>query len=172
MTFVDAMRAYFRGEKLEAALFIAPVGIAFVALGVFAFREWGGAFGWGIAIPVGLFGLVMVATGIGIAMRTAAQVAEIERRYAEAAGAMAASELPRMWKVNRNFRVTLRTFLVLIVAGPVLYFALEVEWMRGIGAALTLIAVVGLLVDSFAARRGLPYTAALEHIAGQAGIDA
>jgi hypothetical protein len=36
MDFLEIMQTYFRGEKLEAALFFAPAGLALAALGIAA----------------------------------------------------------------------------------------------------------------------------------------
>ena len=77
---------------------------------------------------------------------------------------MASGELPRMEKVNANFRLTFYAFGVLVALGLVLHYV-GGQWGRGLGAALILIGALGLLVDSFAERRAEPYTQALQEIA-------
>lgn len=60
MQFLEIMHTSFRGEKLEAALFIAPAGLALAALGVAALRAETGSFAWSVAIPCFLFALVLL----------------------------------------------------------------------------------------------------------------
>lgn len=78
MAFLDIMQTYFRGEKLEALLFIIPVGLFLVMLGIAAIKAEKGSFAWGVAVPAILFGLVLIGTGVGIGMRTSGQVAALE----------------------------------------------------------------------------------------------
>ena len=166
MSFFDVMQAYFRGEKLEALCFILPIGLLLLAFGAVALKAERGGYAWGIAIPCFLFGLVLVGTGIGVGGRTSGQVAELERGFAKAPAAMVAKELPRMEKVNSNFRTTFIAFGVLAVLGLALHY-LVAGWGRGLGAVLLLVGAIGLLIDGFAERRALPYTAALQKLAAQ-----
>lgn len=164
-SFIDIMHAYFRGEKIEALCFILPVGLMLLLLAAAAFKAERGGFAWGVAVPAALFGIVLVGTGIGIGVRTAGQVAGIEKTYLDAPAAMVRQELPRMEKVNRNFRMTFYAFGALAVLGIAVHYLGGPGWGRGLGATLTLIAALGLLIDGFAERRAETYTAALEAIA-------
>jgi hypothetical protein len=165
MSFTEIMHTYFRGEKLEALWFILPVGILLVIFGIVAFKAERGGFAWGVAIPCLLFGIVFIGTGIGIGARTNGQIAEIEQTYQENPAAMVQKELPRMEKVNANFKLTFVVFGILIAVGLVVHYLDGPNWGRGLGAALILISAIGLLVDGFAERRAEPYTAALEQVA-------
>jgi hypothetical protein len=165
MTFLDTMHAYFRGEKLEALFFIVPAGLALVGLAVVALKVERGGFAWGVAVPCFLFGVALLGTGGVVAARTDGQVAAIERAYAVAPASMVRSELPRMRKVAADFRTYFVTFAVLAAAGLLLVTLVQAGWARGLGPALLLGGALGLLVDGFASRRAVPYTAALEQLA-------
>ena len=166
MSFLEVMQTYFRGEKLEALFFILPVGLLLVAFGAVALRAERGGYAWGIAVPSIIFGLVLVGTGIGVSARTTGQVAELEQGLDEAPAAMVSKELPRMQKVNNNFRTTFYVFGVLAAIGLTLHY-LNTTWGRGLGAVLILIGAIGLLIDGFAERRAAPYTVALEQLAAR-----
>jgi hypothetical protein len=165
MTFLDTMQAYFRGEKLEALLFILPLSLALLGLAVVAVRVERGGFAWGLAVPCALFGLVALVTGGVVAARTDRQVAAIERAWAEAPASLATTELPRMEKVNADFKAYFAGFAVLVAAGLTLLLVVHSPWARGLGPALILIGGLGFIIDGFASRRAIPYTAALEALA-------
>lgn len=167
MPFLDAMHEYFRGEKLEAMLFIAPVGAALVAFGAVALKAERGGFAWGVAVPAIVFGLVLLAVGVVVATRTSGQVEALERTYAEAPASLARDELGRMRKVNANFRATYYAFGALVALGLVLHYLVRAGWGRGLGAVLVLGGALGLLIDAFAERRAEPYTRALEELGRQ-----
>ena len=165
MPFLEIIHTYFRGEKLEALWFILPVGIMLVIFGAVALKAERGGFAWGVAIPCILFGLIFIGTGIGVGTRTNRQVAALEQTFQKNPATMVQKELPRMEKVNANFKLTFMVFGVLIAAGLGIHYFGGPNWGRGLGAALILISAIGLLVDGFAERRAEPYTAALEQIA-------
>lgn len=165
MSFLDIMLTYFHGEKLEAFGFILPVGIVLVILGITAIRAEQGGFAWGIAIPSILMGLVLIGTGISVGARTNNQVAALEHTYQENPVVMVKEELPRMEKVNANFRITFYVFGLLAALGLGIHYLGGAELGRGLGATLILIGALGLLIDGFAERRAEPYTTALQEIA-------
>ena len=165
--FINIMHTYFRGEKLEALWFIIPIGILLMVFGVVALKAERGGFAWGIAIPCFIFGLILIGTGTGVGLRTAGQIAEIEKGFNETPAAMVEKELPRMEKVNANFRLTFIAFGIVAALGLLIHYLCGPEWGRGFGAVLILAASIGLLIDGFAERRAIPYTSALEEISMQ-----
>lgn len=164
MSFIEIMHTYFRGEKLEALFYILPIGLLLVFAGITALKAEKGGFAWGIAMPFILFGLVLVGMGIGIGVRTNGQVAALEKAYIENPDVMVRTELPRMEKVNANFKLTFIVFGLLSAAGLFIHYLGGMNWGRGIGAAFILIGALGLLIDGFAERRAIPYTKALHEI--------
>ena len=167
MSFLDTMQTYFRGEKLEAIVFILPLGIVLMAFGAVALKVERGGFAWGVAVPCFLAGLALIGTGAAVAARTAGQVAEIKQGFEQAPATMVQKEIPRMQKVNANFRTTYIAFGVLAAAGLAIHYLFGDGWGRGLGAVLILVGALGLLIDGFAERRAVPYTAALEQAATQ-----
>ena len=165
MTFIDIMQSYFRGEKIEALLFILPVGLFLVILGIATLKSESGGYAWGVAIPALLFGLVLAGTGAGIGLRTSGQIAAIEANYQQDPAAMVQKELPRMEKVNSNFRTTFFVFGVVVALGLGMHYLGGANLGRGLGATLILIGALGLLIDGFAERRAEPYTESLQQLA-------
>lgn len=167
MSFIEVMQAYFRGEQIEAIAFIIPVGVLLTAFGAVALKVERGGFAWGTAVPCILFGLVAIGVGAGIALRTPGQVADITRGYEEAPVAMIEKELPRIQKVNADFKVYFAAFGLAVAIGLALIFLVRTDWARGVGPALILVGAIGFFIDGFAERRAVPYTSALEELAEQ-----
>lgn len=161
MTFIDVMHTYFRGEKVEALWFIALTGILLVIFGLATLKAERGGYGWGVAVPAILFGLVLIGVGTGVGLRTDRQVAEIERSFYQNPSVLAQKELSRMEQVNANFRVTFYALGILATMGLFFHYLAGPEWGRGLGSTLILLGAIGLLIDGFAERRAEPYTAAL-----------
>lgn len=164
MDFLSVMQSYFRGEKLEAALFILPVGLLFLGLAYGAWRSESGGFMWGVLVPAALVGALLVTVGISVAARTNAQVAALEESYAQNPQTLVDEELPRMRKVEDLFHTTLPIFGVMALVGLILRFGLKAEWAVGLGAILIAAGGAGLLIDGFASRRTVPYIQALEDL--------
>ena len=167
MTFLDIMHAYFRGERVEALCFIVPIGVAMLAFAAVTLRAERGAFAWGLAIPLVVFGLFAVGVGAAVGLRTAAQVAGIESGFQDDPEAMLVKELPRMQKVNSNWPTYVGMWTALVLLGLGLRFGLKTDWAHGVGPAFILIGAVGFLIDGFAERRARPYTQALEALASE-----
>lgn len=165
MDFQALMQEYFRGERIEALFYILPAGLLLVGMAATALATDRGGFGWGLAIPLALFGLVAIGTGVGVGSRTAGQLAALEQGYRDNPAAMIAAELPRMAQVNANWPKYIATWSVLVVVGLALRFGVRADWAHGLGPALILIGAVGFLIDGFAERRARPYTAALTALA-------
>lgn len=106
-------------------------------------------------------------TGAGIAVRTAGQVAQIERSFNESPVQMFEKVLKRMKKVNINFKVTFIAFGMRAAIGLALNLLVRTEWCNGIDSVLTFIAGIGSLIDGFAGRRAVPYTAAFGKLTEQ-----
>lgn len=165
MDFLDIMRTYFRGERIEALAFIVPTALALIALAVVAFKAERPGFAWGLAVPLVAFGLLGLTVGATVGLRTAGQLEALERAYETDPAAMAAEELPRMEGVNRWWPIYLGAWTLFVVSGLILRFAIHADWSQGLAIGLMLVGAVGFAIDGFAERRARPYTAALEAIA-------
>jgi hypothetical protein len=170
MPFLQTMQTYFRGERLEALFYIGPAGLILWVLAATALKTDRGGFGWGLAVPWILFGLLLVGVGAGVGIRTPSQVDELEKSYAASPKAMVEKELPRMQQVNRMWPIYLSVWAGLVIIGTILRFALKADWAHGVGPALVLVGAFGYLIDGFAERRARPYTAALETLAAEHGV--
>lgn len=170
MTFLEIMQSYFRGERVEALFYIVPAGLVLFGLAATALASDRGGFGWGMAVPLIFFGLLLVSVGAGVGLRTPGQLAELERSYREDPAAMVAEEIPRMQKVNANWPRYIATWTALAVIGLGLRFGVSKDWAHGLGPALILAGAIGFLIDGFAERRARPYTAALQALAAEHGV--
>lgn len=165
MDFIDVMHGYFRGERMQALL-IVPAGVLFLGTAFAAWRTQHGGQAWATAVPAAIFGLILVGVGLGVALRTPAQVAGLEAHHARDVAAMLQDEVPRMQQVMVLFSRTIPTFGVLTLVGLGLRFGLRGnEWAAALGAVLVAGGGIGLMVDGFAARRAEVYLGALERLA-------
>lgn len=166
---LDATQVYFHGEKVEALVFILPVGLLSLVFGGWLVTDGGSGFARGVAIPFLLMGLVMTTVGATVGFRTPAQVAAVQVALHSDPSAAQAAETARMVKVNGAWKIYLVMWAVFGVTGLVLRFASRNDFLQGLGIALVFFAGVGLLVDGFAERRTHPYTDALSAQAADHG---
>jgi hypothetical protein len=158
---LDATQVYFQGEKIEALVFILPLGLLSLVFGGWLVTDGGSGFARGVAIPFLLMGLVMSTVGATVGFRTPAQVAAVESALHSDPPSARAAETARMAKVNGAWKIYLVMWAGFGVTGLVLRFASRNDFLQGLGIALVFFAGVGLLVDGFAERRTHPYTDAL-----------
>lgn len=168
MRLLDAITLYFQGEKIEALVFILPIGLLSLVFGGWLLSEGQGGFARGVAIPFILMGLVMSVVGGVVGYRAPSQVAALEAALtAPAAGASASGspalelERARMEEVNRAWSGYLVIWAAFGVIGLALRFGVRDDMWQGLGIALVLFSGVGLLVDGFAERRARVYAGVL-----------
>jgi hypothetical protein len=162
VSFLDVLRDYFRGERLEALVFMCPIGMASVAFSLMLLKADRNAFTWAVAVPFFVLGLALLGTGAAVGLRTPSQVEGLTQLYSNDLGAFAAQELARMKQVNAMWPVYLSVWTAFAAVGLLLRFGIHREWALGLGIALLFFAGVGFMIDGFAERRARPYTAALE----------
>jgi hypothetical protein len=167
--FLSIMQSYFRGERVESLYFVVPAAIAMLVLAYVGLRIEKGEFGYALGIPLLIFGLVALGTGLSVGLRTPRQVQQLEQAYAASPATMVAAELPRMQKVNDNWPKYIAVWLVCVIAGLALRFLVSRDWAHGLGPALVFVGACGLLIDGFAERRARPYTAALSNLSLESG---
>ncbi len=162
MNIIDLMTDYLRGEKLEALIFILPLGLASLVFGMWLLSDAREPFFRGVSYPFLVLGLLLTVTGATGGFRTPAQVTRLSASYVAAPEKTKQEERTRMEKVNKAWPIYLTAWATFGVVGLLLRFALQNELARGVGAALVFFAGVGLLIDGFAERRAIPYSNALE----------
>lgn len=148
---------YFEAEK-QAAVIIGSLG---VIAGIFAAYLWLSAnsfkaMGW----PLIIIGLAQIAIGVGLFIRTDPQVAKLHEGLRVNPQATTESEVARMTKVNRSFKVIEAIEVVVILVGVLLalFFRSRNLALASVGMGLFLQAAVLLVFDLFAEHRALVYT--------------
>jgi len=159
---LDAIQIYFHGEKIEALVFILPLGLLCMVFGTWLLTDNPSSFAKGVAIPFLLMGLLMTTVGGVVGYRTPSQVSGVVKAIEADSRAGVQAEIQRMTKVNSAWHLYLVMWGLFGFAGLLMRFATSSEFLRGMGIALVFIAGVGLLVDGFAERRTHPYVDALE----------
>ena len=157
MELLEATQIYFQGEKIEALVFILPLGLISVLFGVWLFTDNPGTFAKGVAIPFLILGLLMSTVGSVVGFRTPAQLAEIKKAMDVDTHGSVQAETQRMTQVNKAWPFYLAMWAVFGIAGLVLRFAGASDFYQGVGIALIFFAGVGMLIDGFAERRTRPY---------------
>lgn len=161
---LDAIQIYFHGEKIEALVFILPIGLLCLVFGTWLLTDNPSSFAKGVAIPFLLMGLLMSTVGGVVGYRTPSQVSGVVRAIEIDPRAGIKAEIHRMAEVNSGWHLYLVMWGLFGVAGLLMRFATSLDFLRGMGIALVFIAGVGLLVDGFAERRTHPYLDALRSV--------
>lgn len=164
---LEAMQIYFQGEKIEALVFILPVGLLSLVFGGWLWSDAGPGFARGVAIPFVAMGLLMTTVGAVVGYRTPAQVERLHAGLQQAPQVTVAAESARMAKVDAAWKYYLVLWAAFGVIGLALRFLSAQASLQGLGMALVFHAGVGLMVDGFAERRTHPYMAALAAMAAQ-----
>jgi hypothetical protein len=161
MDFVDAMQAYFAGEKLTGVT-LSCWGAVLLGAALFFYRTQDGGFMWGLVAVLGLLGLGALVGGAFLAWKTGPQVEALVALYRDDAAAFLAQELPRMQKVNANWVRLEAAWTVLIVGALALLWLVERDWVRGTALGVLVLATTTMVLDVFAERRALVYTNRIE----------
>ena len=149
----DPLIDYFAGEKRESMIFTCA-GVAAIAVAVWLWTTpWRGA-----VYPLVIFGLIHLAVGGAIYLRTDLQVATVEAARQEAPASLRGDERARMKVVVRNFRIYRWVELAVIALGLVLVwrYADRPTWYAaGVGCIAE--GAVTLVLDLFAEARADRY---------------
>ena len=162
--FLQAIQIYFQGEKIEALVFILPIGLLSLVFGAWLLTDNANSFTRGVAIPFILMGFLMVIIGGIVGYRTSEQVASIEQSFQIDPSDAIKIEIERMRKVNNAWPIYLAIWGVMGVVGLGLRFLTPSDFLQGLGILLVFFAGVALLVDGFAERRTQPYMAVMESL--------
>lgn len=157
-----AIDLYFQGEKVEALVFILPMGLLSLVFGVWLFSDGPSSFTRAVAIPFLLMGLLMTTVGGVVGFRTPGQVAQLQQGMHNDIELTRATESARMEKVNKAWGKYLILWGLMGALGLALRLATSGDFANGLGIALVFFSGVGLMVDGFAERRGHVYAAVLQ----------
>ena len=156
----NILDAYFQGEKIEALVFILPIGLLCLVFSVWLLVE-GGSFQRGVAIPFVVMGLVMSIVGGVVGYRTPAQVQELHAEFAIRPETAQRQEIARMQKVNDAWPRYLIIWVIFGVVGLGFRIFFKGDFAQGLGIALVFFSGVILMIDGFAERRAKVYADAL-----------
>lgn len=160
-----AIESYFRGEKQESLLFLV-LGVSAIILSAIYFFFLSERFYKGAAIPLVLIGVLLAVVGISVYNRSDGDRDRNVRAFEQNSSQLKLQEVPRMEKVMRSFVIYRYTeiFLLLAGAGIYLYFIRDFEndYWRGFGMALAIMALLALIADYFAEKRGRKYLEGLK----------
>ncbi|MFN0062693.1 MAG: hypothetical protein ACKVPX_09270 [Myxococcaceae bacterium] len=155
----SALTTYFTGER-EGGLLVALVGAGLLAVAALLV-------GRGdlrpFAVTLGIWGFLALSVGVGLTLKTPAQVAGLLNQLGTDAQAFFAAEAPRMARVQRNFEILERIWFLFILVGA--WVALRWKThatVNGIALGILVGASVVLAFDIIAERRGAVYLKALE----------
>ena len=155
----DALSRYFEGEK-SAGLFLAAIGVVVLVAAAVLFPTRNEL--RPLAITLLVFGLLDVVVGLGLYLKTPAQVARLSVQLSSDGAAFYAAERPRMEIVQRNFVYLESLWLVLIViSAAVAVWQKQNATVSGIALAILISTAVFLAFDMIAERRGERYVVAL-----------
>jgi hypothetical protein len=158
----DAMVTYFQGEKIEALVFILPLGLLGLVFGGWLLSEGDGGFSRGVAIPFLVMGLIMTVVGGVVGYRTPSQVAALHPVVESGSEPGLSVERARMERVNRAWTKYVVLWALFGVVGLGLRFGTRGDFTQGLGISLVFFSGLCLMVDGFAERRAHVYAAALE----------
>jgi flagellar biosynthesis component FlhA len=155
---------YFTAEKHGGYLLIVlSIAGFFLAAYLWFNRSAFMAMAW----PLVVIGILALAVGLGVGLRTPSQVAALEQGLQTAKTETVASEIKRMERVNKSFRIIKIVEIALIAIGVLSILVLPVPgtW-SAVGLGLLLAASVLLVFDTIAYQRALVYTTWLISMAG------
>jgi hypothetical protein len=148
---------YFTAEK-HGAVLIGAFGI--ISAGFAAYLWFTHSPFRAMAWPLLIIGAGQLALGAGLLIRTDSQVARLQAGLRFSPQVTVQSELARMKRVNRSFKVIEAVEVLLLLAGLFLALALgsrHLAW-AAVGMGLLVQAAITLVFDLFAEHRALVYT--------------
>jgi hypothetical protein len=157
---LNEIDTYFQAERAECLLFAAFGLLAIAASAVLLWR-YGDAMSKGLAIPLVAVGLIQLAVGGGVYVRTPAQVSALTAQLQSNPKRFKADETARMTTVMANFKSYKIIEVAFILIGLVVTLAVSQPFWLGIGMAMLIQGALMLPADITAEQRGAVYNAAI-----------
>jgi hypothetical protein len=157
----DDIEQYFTAEKQAGMMFLI-IGVIAVILGVVLIVVFKTSFYKGAAIPLITIGLIQGIAGAAIFRRSDEDRISNVYAYNMNPAQLREKELPRMIKVNRNFKILEVVEIIFVLAGLLLIIFFRTKhrfiFWKGLGITLLLQALLVLGADILAEKRALLYT--------------
>ncbi len=156
---------YFDAEKQESMLFML-LGILAVGLAMFLFVYIKTDFVKGLVIPLIAVGLIEFVVGLNVYRKSDQQRIDMVYSMDMDKPKLRNEEIPRMKAVIKQFVVLRYSEIVLFMVGAVLCYAFRsdetISFWYGFGLALSVQALLALVLDFFAHKRGIVYLEELQ----------
>lgn len=156
---------YFTAEKQVGLLFVF-IGLVSIITAIIFFVFLKTNFHTGAAIPLLLIGLLLTVIGYTVYKRSDGDRMRNVYAYDMNPSELKEKELPRMKKVLQNFVIYRYAEIALLLAGLALYIYFirdfKNDFWRGVGLALAMMALLALVADIIAEKRGKTYTKGIE----------
>jgi len=161
VTVESVLRAYFQGEKSEAAL-ILLAGVVCLIAAAWLWIWIREPFARGLAASLLLVAALGLGVGVSVYFRTDGQVRELVELQRTDPSRFAAEEGPRIRQVIRSFAHYRIAYAVAIVLALLLVFVVRGPTFHGLAVGLLVLAAMGLTIDYYAEARAVRYVGALE----------
>jgi hypothetical protein len=159
---MEFVKTYFNEEKSASLLFLCA-GVLAVLAGLYFWLWLKKPLYTGMAYPLVLIGLIELAVGATVNLRTATDIERVQNQLSLEPEKIQSEEIPRMVKVMRSFVYIRYAELFLILTGIMfMYYITRSAFVKGIGAGLFIQACLMLTADYFAERRGEQYLQELQ----------
>lgn len=168
--FLEALRQYFRGEKVESLVILAGSG-ALLAAGGLLLGAVGSSFARGLGGVLLLTALIGAVVGGTIVLRTDRQVTALTELYRSDRGGFVDTEGARITKVVRSFRAYRAAYVVATLIGLGLLLLRGRPLLEGLGVGLLLFAALGFTVDHYAEARAIGYAAEVRSQGARSAAD-
>ncbi len=157
------IQSYFQAEK-QGGFIAMAIGILACSVGGGVLLSAGAPFYTGLSIPLVAIGFLQIIAGATVARRSDFQADDLEKLLAASAAEFRELENPRMDTVMRKFVVLKWAEIALIAIGLVLILLNQaLNFPKGLGAGLFMQALILLLFDFFAEKRGKKYAAFVQN---------
>ncbi len=151
---------YFFAEKSESLLFVI-LGALAVLIALFLFWYLKNSLAKGLMIPLLLIGIIQIIVGVNVYRKSDHQRTDMVYAFDMDPAKLRNEELPRMIAVMKSFVMIRYTEIILLITGAILCFVFRGDagsmFWYGFGFALTIEALISLILDFFAERRGQIY---------------
>lgn len=160
-TMEEQMLRYFDGERTGGVLFLVIAAVAILVSVHLLANESDYRF---VAAPLLVIAALQLVTGASVFLRTPKQVTRLAVQLDDKPEAFRAVELPRMERVERNFRILKVVAIVLLVTGIALTYLFRGNvWLYSVGLGLIAQGAASLVLDLVAERRAEQYLGVLRN---------